>query len=76
MNQILMMNKASQSLSVLIRKKYISMFGEIPVTEIAQFTQISDDLASRFSWNLPRAKANLEVLTRQVWMRLKSKDED
>jgi hypothetical protein len=72
----MVINKDSQRLSLLIQKKYISMFGEISIQDLPQFTQISDDLASRFSWNLPRAKANLEVLTRQVWMRLKSKDED
>lgn len=64
------MNKNSSRLSDLIQKKYLAMFGDLsadPQRLIAE----ADRLAEKFSWNLPMAKKNLEILTRQLWMRLR-----
>jgi hypothetical protein len=58
-------------LSILIQKKYIAMFGDQSASP-EKLIQEATILAEHFSWNMPMAKRNLEVLTRQVWMRIKS----
>lgn len=63
-------NKSAETLALLIEKKFISMFGEEGVDRKA-LSQNAQDLADRFSWNMGMAKKNLEILSRQVWMRLK-----
>ena len=63
-------NAETCHLSRLIQKKFISMFGEDSADHLELATE-SLNLARHFSWNIPMAKRNLEVLTRQVWMRLR-----
>jgi hypothetical protein len=66
------MSKAdTRFLSILIQKKYIAMFGEQSANP-EKLIQESTVLAEHFSWNMPMAKRNLEILARQVWMRIKS----
>jgi diphthamide synthase subunit DPH2 len=59
----------TEILATLIQQKYREMFGEEP----DELKQLSTELAEKFSWNMPRAKANLEILTRNCWMRLRNK---
>ena len=67
------MDKKTVLLATLIKDKYISMFGEIKTEDVEMADQVSLDLASKFSWNMSRARANIEIFSRQLWSRLRSK---
>ena len=68
-----MVDKKTVLLATLIKDKYISMFGEIKTEDVEMADQVSLDLASKFSWNMSRARANIEIFSRQLWSRLRSK---
>lgn len=65
-------NAETCQLSKLIQKKYKLMFGENSVDHLELASECLV-LARHFSWNIPMAKRNLEILTRQVWMRIRSR---
>ena len=65
-------NAETCHLSKLLQKKYKLMFGEDSVDHLELASECLV-LASHFSWNIPMAKRNLEILTRQVWMRIRSR---
>jgi hypothetical protein len=59
-------------LSKLIQRKFVDLFGEDCADHLELATE-SLNLARHFSWNRAMAKRNLEVLARQVWMRIRSR---
>jgi len=69
-----MATKKSETLLLakMIQKKYVEMFGAESVNE-QDLASVAIELASHFSWNIPQARRNLEILSRQVWMRLRNK---
>jgi hypothetical protein len=69
-----MATKKSETLLLakMIQKKYVEMFGEDSANP-QDLATVSIELASHFAWNIPQARRNLEILTRQAWMRLRNK---